>query len=596
MDMAALQALSPDVFETAASGYRTLSDMAGQAKDDLENGVSAKMRAAGLAGMASEAAHLALHELEQNYHYVQVECGLVDVALRALAGDFRSARKLLTDALADAESCGFTVGSDGSVGYPPLKGGDDGTFPGGTVHGNGANRHRTPLPGVPLSVSPPVYVRLEATMGPLGARAQSIADRIDDALTEATAADEKWAAHLRMLTADDDLTVSAADWDNVGQDTTELSDDTSTLLASIPPPPTSGDVQKNALWWKSLSPQEQDEYLTMYPSVVGAMDGLPSDVRDEANRTVLDETRGKYQSELDAMPPEPDDGSVDHILWKTKHDQLTGALNGMNAIEDRFDRTGTNGLPEAYLLGFDPVGQGDGNVILANGNPDTADHVAVIVPGTTTNISGIGGNINSSVNLWQASAQQAPGAKVSTISWFNYNAPNNIYWQAPQDQYAHAGAPALQGFMDGSREAHLQATGGQTAHTTIIGHSYGSTLIGDTIKQNHDFPADDVIALGSPGMQADNVGQLGYTRDHFFAEGGGGSDNLVRIGGSAVGLGGDGNIPTSLGFGATVMDGNVPSHGDYFDMNPDGTPSQSLQNQAAVVTGNYGNVKKEWPY
>lgn len=81
MDISALRAVSPDVFETAASGYRGVSDMASAAKDSLESGISAKMRAAGLAGLAADAAHVAIQKLTDNYYYIQVECGLIDVAL-----------------------------------------------------------------------------------------------------------------------------------------------------------------------------------------------------------------------------------------------------------------------------------------------------------------------------------------------------------------------------------------------------------------------------------------------------------------------------------------------------------------------------------
>lgn len=502
------------------------------------------------------------------------------------------------DALAEAQACAFTVGADGSVTYPASVDGDGGEHPGGTVRG--AVRVSTTVPSLPEG-------KMIDTLGPIGAHAQALADRIQTAVVHATNVDEKWAPQLRMLMADDDLTVSVADWNNVGQDRTELTSDTSSLLAHIPPPPQNGTVQQNAKWWKSLSPEEQAEYLSMSPSVVGALDGLPADARDEANGEVLVESLGKCQEELDALPPEPTPKPTDaEILsgkaspeweaWYKKYGRrymsLEAQIHGMEAIEDRFSQTGTEGLPEAYLLGFDPVGQGNGDVILANGNPDTADHVAVIVPGTSTEIGGSGSKIDASVNLWHACTKEDPDAKVSTIYWFNYDPPDNVLPQATQDSYAHNGAPVLHSFMDGSREAHVQATGGDTAHTTIIGHSYGTTLIGDAIKRSHDFPADDVIALGSPGMQADNVGQLGYTKDHFFAEGGSGSDIGVRWGGKFVGLGGHSQVPTDTGFGATIMDGDVASHGDFFDVNKDGAPSQSLQNQAAVVTGNYGNVKR----
>ncbi|MFC4612288.1 hypothetical protein ACFO9E_31730 [Streptomyces maoxianensis] len=47
-------------------------------------------------------------------------------------------------------------------------------------------------------------------------------------------------------------------------------------------------------------------------------------------------------------------------------DQTGVARRG--AIQSRFDMTGKDGLPDAYLLGFDAEGKGgDGKVILANG-------------------------------------------------------------------------------------------------------------------------------------------------------------------------------------------------------------------------------------
>ena len=105
----------------------------------------------------------------------------------------------------------------------------------------------------------------------------------------------------------------------------------------------------------------------------------------------------------------------------------------MDAIQRRFDRTGDRGLPKAHLLGFDPDGTRDGRVILANGNPDKADHTAVYVPGTGANIGDIGsspgsktqGDLGRAEVLWRSSQDMAHGEGVSTITWFDYNAPDS---------------------------------------------------------------------------------------------------------------------------------------------------------------------------
>ena len=94
-------------------------------------------------------------------------------------------------------------------------------------------------------------------------------------------------------------------------------------------------------------------------------------------------------------------------------DYIEAALKGMDAIQRRLDATGSNGLPEAYLLGFDPDPDpdpdGDGRVILANGNPDTADHTAVYVPGTKTDLASIEDELDHGTTLWLESNSLSPG-------------------------------------------------------------------------------------------------------------------------------------------------------------------------------------------
>ncbi|SHM12765.1 alpha/beta hydrolase [Actinacidiphila paucisporea] len=612
MDVPALHFLKTPQFEGLADGYRALSDMADQGGGDIENGISAKMRVAGLAGVGADAAHRQLSEVALNFHYIRVECGLVSTALRAFVSDIGPAKAKFDAAVADAATHGFTVGDDGSVAYP--EGGEDKGKP---VAG-----------GTATSVADPAaraisHQAAHFDPNPHHAVAQDIAERISDALREATSADEKWAPQLRKLMADDDLTVSAADWADAQKDMQGVERDAASYLSHLKPPPGNGTPRDNADWWKSLSPQERADYLAAYPDRIGALDGLPATVRDDANRTVLAETRGKYQTQLDSVPPPPQEVWADiadpsgrgvhtpewtvwNALYGDRYRDLAhvrGRVNGMNAIQDRFDATGTDGLPEAYLLGFDPEGKGDGKVILANGDPDTADHTAVYVPGTTSKLDKIGGDINRGVNLWQASRQLDPTGTVSTITWFDYNAPDDIP-AATGDSYAHSGAPRLRSFLDGNAAAHQAATGGH-GHTTLIGHSYGSTLIGDTAKYDPDndfrtpdpLPVDDVIAVGSPGMQAEHPGDLGLDPTHMWAEGGGGLDHVVRDGGRFMGLGGGGNIPTDRAFGGNVMQSDADNHSAYWNMHGH-RPSVSLANQAAVITGRYGDTQLvyESPY
>ncbi|AUA12421.1 alpha/beta hydrolase [Streptomyces solisilvae] len=617
MDYATLKGLKPSEFEGTADGYQTTSDMAGRARQALERRIAAQMRES-LEGEAATAAYNQLRNLSENFHYVEVECGLVSTALNALAFDLRAAKKKLDAAIEDAQAEKLTVNADGSVSYPP--GGDkvDGKTPkGGKVTGS-ARAHESGAPIDPGNDANDIADALDRQAGnqhpnPYFSRAIEYADRIAQAVQEATEADERWAPKLRKLKADDDLNVSDKDWIDTDKDTVGVRSGAKDYLDHIKRPPGDGSPKENAEWWKGLSQDEKDAYIALHSKAVGGMNGLPAAARDEANRTHLDVMHAKYQEELKAIPEEPlvkyktipgsggypvqvftDEYAKWYYKYNDRRDHLNAALDGMEAIQKRFDETGgKKHIPEAYLLGFDPE-KNDGRVIMATGNPDTADHTAVYVPGTKTHIGSIGGDLDRGERLWMESNKLDPTSKVSTITWLGYDAPDAIP-DARHDKYAAAAAPHLRQFLDGNRAAHEAATGDH-GHTTLIGHSYGSTVIGDATKSHTSYdphggalPVGDIFAAGSPGMQVGHASDLGIGSEHVWAMkagGVGGDDWWVREGGRKVGLGGDGNIPTDPEFGAHLVKSGVEGHGDYWD-----DETIALRNQAAVITGSYDRVQ-----
>ena len=60
------------------------------------------------------------------------------------------------------------------------------------------------------------------------------------------------------------------------------------------PHPTSSPEAVSA-WWTALDPARRAEYLADPPTTLGALDGLPAEVRDTANRAALD----RYIAETD---------------------------------------------------------------------------------------------------------------------------------------------------------------------------------------------------------------------------------------------------------------------------------------------------------
>ncbi|MEU2250721.1 alpha/beta hydrolase [Streptomyces sp. NPDC019224] len=599
MDLATLKALKPSEFENAADAYRATAAMAEAAKDTVDNQIAAGIRNR-LAGATAEAALRELTAVSKNFQYVQTECGLVSTALNGFAFDMASARRKLEAAIEDARADRCTVHADGSVGFPAgRKPGEEKDAAGGTVTGStGSDPTAAALERQAANIHPNPYYGV----------AIEYADRIADALREATEADAKWEPKLRALRADDDLAVSNRDWTDVTSDRDGVAEAADPYLDSIEPPPKGATPEESAAWWKSLTPEQQADYLAVHPNAIGSMNGLPSDVRDDANRMVLDETRAKYQLDLNAIPKEPvtyapnANGSYPAAVvtaeWRQWNDKyggrkagLEGALKGMEAIQERFDRTGEKGLPEAYLLGFDPTGLGDGKIILANGNPDTADHVGVWVPGTKASLESTRGDLGRTEGLWSTSHQLAPDQKISTILWLDYNAPDNVAPQATRGEYAEEGGPRLHDFLEGNRVAQ-QAADGTRSHTTVLGHSYGSTVVGVSAQSGtwQDLKAaDDYVFAGSPGVQADHAADLGVRGDHVWAMGADGwDDRIVREGGRFLGLGDNGSIPTDDSFGGNIMKSDAHSHKEFYEED-----SLSLLNQAAVIAGRYSKVKLE---
>lgn len=325
--------------------------------------------------------------------------------------------------------------------------------------------------------------------------------------------------------------------------------------------PPSGSATENAQWWAGLSPQDKANYLSTYGPQVGGMDGLPSDVRHEANMATL---RQDAQSGEDRQASQ--------------------------ALLDRIEASqGKDASDRMLLLGFEPKSGGsDAKAIVAISNPDTADNVAIFVPGTGTDVASMGGNLDRMADL-QAQAETIPGSgDTSTIVWLGYDAPDHIP-AAILSGYATDGAPALRDFTLGLRESHQ----GPDANVTVIGHSYGSTVVGTAdALDGEGLAVNDIIAMGSPGMgyearerqgwfdgpMVDDISDMHIGADHFWA--GAAANDPVTY--TEV----HGNSPVDWSFGGQrITTEGASGHSEYW--NP-GT--EALRNQAYILTGNYDQV------
>jgi hypothetical protein len=102
---------------------------------------------------------------------------------------------------------------------------------------------------------------------------------------------------------------------------------------------------------------------------------------------------------------------------------------------------------------------------------------------------------------------------VAVTTWMGYDRPMDLLQAASPDRAINGGA-ALATYLDGMHASHV----GPAAIDTVIGHSYGSTLVGGAATGGNHLAADNVIAVGSPGMLAQHASDLSLeTGAHVFA-------------------------------------------------------------------------------
>lgn len=274
-------------------------------------------------------------------------------------------------------------------------------------------------------------------------------------------------------------------------------------------PPAGAAPRQVAQWWASLTPQQRASLIASDPARIGAMDGLPAADRSAANRTALvaqlRELAGERESITDHLTRNM---LFDPAGTRSRLAALSGRIRGLEQVEYTL-----NTRADAYLLGIDSAGE-SGRLILALGDPDTADAVGLLVPGMTTSLDDAATQIGriSTIRSAALAAEGPDGAPtVSTVLWLGYDAPQGVIGAASASR-AEAGSADLDSFVDGLRAAHT----GDAARITAIGHSYGSLVVG-TADREHQLAVDDIFFIGSPGVGVNSASQLSVGADHVYA-------------------------------------------------------------------------------
>lgn len=261
-------------------------------------------------------------------------------------------------------------------------------------------------------------------------------------------------------------------------------------------------------WWRRLDPAQQRYLLASCPELVGALDGVPAQARDEANGALLARElerltarRAELEQQLQELPGPP--GRTGHHGLTRELDAIGAALGGLELIAGRRARRADE-RQRAYLLRFDPAG--DGRVVFAVGNPDRADRVLTYVPGTGSSLEDLPQHLDRTGEMEQDATQLAQGRHTAAVYWLDYDAPDHLAAAASRGPAVEA-SDDLRRFADGLRATH---TGGGSLNT-FLGHSYGTTVIGQTAMDG--LSADSVIFVGSPGVVAGSADALQIDAD-----------------------------------------------------------------------------------
>ncbi|MEU3018417.1 alpha/beta hydrolase [Nocardiopsis sp. NPDC007018] len=312
---------------------------------------------------------------------------------------------------------------------------------------------------------------------------------------------------------------------------------------------------ENAAWWRRLSPERRARLLQERPAEIGSLDGLPSRVRDQANRSVLDSYLRDHE--------DPGSAALKRMIGGPEGDSRDRPL----------------------LLTYRPPsapGGTDGLVAVSYGDPDRSHYTAVHVPGTGNNLNAIPhirfGLDNARRLREHAEAPTGGRERTAAVYWLGCKMPDRIPGQATNTRYAVEGHPALTGFVSG-----LAVSKQIRGQTTVTGHSYGTGVVARAAASTRNFPADAILFQGSPGVgDVQKAEQLNVDPRRVFVMADK-SDPVVHAPRRLLGTN-----PKSSSFRARALSTRVRGHSEYMKHG-----SLALSNTVNVVIGQWDRLVEE---
>ncbi|MGO4595556.1 alpha/beta hydrolase [Leifsonia sp. 2TAF2] len=257
------------------------------------------------------------------------------------------------------------------------------------------------------------------------------------------------------------------------------------------PPP----GEKTAAWWKKLSPELREQWCKAAPEIIGNLPGLDADTRIHANANQL-------QRDLNDPTISPDS-----VKGKTLADIL--AALGIERIPggtpDDYEALAKKQKPARGLLSYNlrhtpPLAA----VAIGDTRAEASGKVTWMVPGMDSGLGEPGrlqGWTGAALDVYNDQSKNVePGVAHMVVAWIGYDPPG---WDTVgQGDRARAGAARLSRELDGQWAADTILCGNPRPFTAVMGHSYGTTVIGNAVS-NLAHNVQSVVLLASAGVEQD---------------------------------------------------------------------------------------------
>ncbi|MER7585224.1 hypothetical protein [Kitasatospora sp. NPDC097691] len=247
-----------------------------------------------------------------------------------------------------------------------------------------------------------------------------------------------------------------------------------------------GNPEANRAWWQGLDEATRRQFLQDHPGRIGALDGLPAETRDQANRAWLPQLRAQLAQDISGPTP--------------PQNATQANLAGLDALQKQID---TPSVPPQLLLSVDnplTVNHAPGAVI-AYGNPDTATNIAAYVPANPA-VGTLPADAAAARGLAVAAGKADPTKPTASIVFTSLGLPGDT---APS---AFLGSPrdsGTYGTYNALRASHRNGNANLSevaASADGSGYIVAGTPLDNTTKVDWSS-APGSIAVGTPGRLDD---------------------------------------------------------------------------------------------